>query len=145
MSTSRLISASEQETFEMGRTFGASLTVPAVVLLQGELGTGKTVFVRGICDALGVARRMVRSPSFTLVNNYPGRVPVVHVDLYRLHGQSDLDSIGLEELLDAQAVILVEWAERLAETPPAAWRVHLVHRGEDRREIRIGRTSAHDS
>jgi tRNA threonylcarbamoyladenosine biosynthesis protein TsaE len=133
----RRISASEQETFEMGRAFGATLSAPVLVLLHGELGSGKTVFIRGICDALGVPRRMVRSPSFTLINHYTGRAKVVHVDLYRLHGEADLASIGMEEILESAAVVLVEWAERLGETPPEAWRIHLIHGGADRREIMI--------
>jgi len=139
---SRLFSESEQETFEAGRLFGRSLPIPAVVLLRGELGSGKTVFVRGVCAALGVSQRAVRSPSFTLVNEYAGRVPVYHIDLYRLHGRADLDSIGLEEILAAAAVILVEWAERLEEPPEGAWSVTLTHQGADRREIQIAAPSA---
>ncbi|MBN2432860.1 MAG: tRNA (adenosine(37)-N6)-threonylcarbamoyltransferase complex ATPase subunit type 1 TsaE [Acidobacteria bacterium] len=139
---SRIFSDSEQETFAVGHTFGRSLIVPSVVLLYGELGTGKTVFIRGVCESLGVDQRAVRSPSFTLINQYTGRIPLFHVDLYRLHGQADLESIGLEEIIESEAVILVEWAERLEPPPPAAWSVSLFHRGGDRREIIIAPPTA---
>ena len=138
MTPRRFLTASEAETFRLGEEFGRSLRAPAVVLLCGDLGSGKTVFARGVCQALGVPARLVRSPSFTLVNEYPGALgPVYHVDLYRLGGAADVASIGLDELLSSHGIVLIEWAERLPDPPDGAIEIHFSHRGEDRREIRI--------
>ncbi|RPI22631.1 MAG: tRNA (adenosine(37)-N6)-threonylcarbamoyltransferase complex ATPase subunit type 1 TsaE [Acidobacteria bacterium] len=109
-------SPSEDETFRIGESFGSRLRPPATVLLTGDLGAGKTVFVKGIVAAFGiVGDEVVRSPSFSLVNVYDtpaGRV--YHVDLYRLNSSRDLHSIGFEEILASDAVVIIEWAEKLA-------------------------------
>ena len=110
------ISSSEEETYQLGVAFGKTLRIPEIVRFYGDLGSGKTVFIRGVCAALGVAERMVRSPSYTLVNRYPGDVTVYHVDLYRLQTAEDLAGIGLEEIMEENAVVLVEWAERAGES-----------------------------
>ena len=107
-------SDSEEETLCLGRKFGAALGPGAVALLSGELGAGKTVFVRGVGMALGATR--VRSPSFTLINEYRcEKLTVVHADLYRL---DDAGELCLDEYIDERAVLLVEWPERW-ENPPA--------------------------
>jgi tRNA threonylcarbamoyladenosine biosynthesis protein TsaE len=109
-----------------------------VVLLSGELGAGKTAFVRGLARALGADPDEVSSPTFVLLTSYPGRLTLHHADLYRLRGDGDEAEIGLEELPGPQGVLAVEWAERLASVPwPRPWRVRLDHEGEDRRTIRI--------
>jgi len=118
-------SQSQDDTFQIGRSFGSGLHPPAVVLLKGELGAGKTVFTKGIVTALGTAGdELVRSPSFSLVNVYDipaGRV--FHVDLYRLESTRDLQSIGFEEILASDAIVIVEWAEKLAFPIPGAHKV----------------------
>ena len=108
-------SRSEQETFLLGRKIGQQLQSPRVILLYGELGSGKTVLVRGLADGLGVTDPdLVRSPSYTLVNEYPGpNGTLFHLDFYRLDGLQDLYSIGLEEILASSAIVIIEWAEKL--------------------------------
>ncbi|GHS96081.1 tRNA (adenosine(37)-N6)-threonylcarbamoyltransferase complex ATPase subunit type 1 TsaE [Synergistales bacterium] len=113
-------SDSEEETLCIGRKFGAALTRGAAALLVGGLGAGKTVLVRGVGDALGAAR--VRSPSFTLINEYRcEKFTVVHADLYRLDDASEL---ALEEYLDDNAVLLVEWPERWKNPPADAVKIN---------------------
>ena len=130
--------ASEAETLEAGARLAAGLRPGDSVLLQGGLGAGKTVFVRGAAGALGVDPGKVRSPTFTLVNIYPGRVPVYHVDLYRIEKPEDLAEIGLEEILGTDGVAMVEWPEKLGRyTPAAAVRVLIRDKGGDHREILV--------
>jgi tRNA threonylcarbamoyladenosine biosynthesis protein TsaE len=108
-------SRSEQETFLLGRKIGQRLQPPRVILLYGELGSGKTVLVRGMADGLGVRDpTLVRSPSYTLVNEYPGEnTTIYHLDFYRLDSLRDLYSIGLEEILASPGIVIIEWAEKL--------------------------------
>ena len=108
-------SGNEQETFLLGRNIGQRLQPPRVILLYGELGSGKTVLVRGMADGLGVTDpSLVRSPSYTLVNEYPTESGTIyHLDFYRLDGLRDLYSIGLEEILASHAIVIIEWAEKL--------------------------------
>ncbi len=105
----------EQETFLLGRKIAQQLQPPRVVLLYGELGAGKTVLVRGLADGLGVNDPgLVHSPSYTLVNEYPGPTGTLyHLDFYRLDSLQDLYSIGLEEILASPAIVIIEWAEKL--------------------------------
>jgi len=95
----------------------AALRAGDVVALYGPLGAGKTEFVRGAAISLGV-REGVRSPGYTLVNEYHGRLPVFHVDLYRVGSARDLESLGLEEYLEGPGVVFIEWAERAEELLP---------------------------
>ncbi|MEQ1833731.1 MAG: tRNA (adenosine(37)-N6)-threonylcarbamoyltransferase complex ATPase subunit type 1 TsaE [Candidatus Eisenbacteria bacterium] len=108
-------SASVEGTERLGGAFAPALQVGDVVTLSGPLGAGKTRFVSGLVHVLSPGSR-VRSPSFTLVNEVPGRVPVYHMDLYRLDHTRDIESLGLEEYAELGALV-VEWGERL----PAAW------------------------
>ena len=115
-------SSSEAETARIGECIGGRLHPPCLILLHGELGAGKTTLTRALALGLGVEDpSLVHSPSFTLVNQYPSREgPIYHVDLYRLEGLSDLYSIGIEEILSQEAVVIVEWAEKLTlEVQPA--------------------------
>jgi len=108
------------------------------VLLSGDLGAGKTAFVRGLAKGLGIDGGEVTSPTFTLVHEYRGgRLPLIHVDLYRLD-RADLDEIGLDQDLASQGIIAIEWAERLARTIRGGISVSIADRGGDRREITIG-------
>ena len=107
-------SLSESETYELGRTLGQQVAGGELVLLEGPLGIGKTVFVRGLAAGLGIPPEEVSSPSFTLVQEYAGRRGrMVHVDLYRIEAVDDLSTLGLEELMGGGAVVVVEWGERL--------------------------------
>ena len=108
-------STSEEETLRLGRVLGSCLIPGMTVLLSGDLGTGKTVFVRGVGQELGVMR--VRSPSFTLVNEYRTKnFSLVHVDLYRLDSES-VDDLEIQDYIDLDSVLFVEWPERW-KTPP---------------------------
>jgi tRNA threonylcarbamoyladenosine biosynthesis protein TsaE len=109
-----------------------------VVLLTGDLGAGKTAFVRGLARGVDADPEEVASPTFVLLTAYPGRLVLHHVDLYRLRGDGDEREIGLEELPGPGAVLAVEWADRLVEAPwPAPVRVRLDHAGDDVRRIMI--------
>ena len=129
------------ETFALGAQVGAQLTGGEILLLDGPLGAGKTVFVKGLASALGIDPEAVTSPSFTLVNPYAARLPLFHIDLYRLEeGVAAAHAVDLEELLtDERAVVVIEWAERLGNYPLPAnvWRVMLSGDGEEPRSISI--------
>ncbi len=110
---------SELETFELARKLALRLKGDEVILLQGELGAGKTVFARGLAAGLGIRDVTdVCSPSFTLINVYQTRFPMYHMDLYRLAYKSDVYDLGWEDFL-GQGVIVVEWAERMDYAAPA--------------------------
>lgn len=120
---------------------GARLEGGEILLLSGPLGAGKTIFVKGICAALGVDEEDVTSPSFTLVNPYAGRLQLYHIDLYRLdQGASAAHAVDLDDLLaDEKAVIVIEWAERMGNypLPGNVWRITLAGDGDDPRKISI--------
>ena len=137
--TDTVTTHSEAETAAAGRDLAATLSAGDVVLLYGDLGAGKTAFVRGLAEGLEVPPADVSSPTFTLVQEYRGgRVPLVHVDLYRLDDSREIDDLGLDEIA-AGAVLTIEWAERLPNPPEDAIRVSLEHAGEDQRRITIDR------
>jgi len=111
-----------------------------IVLLTGELGAGKTVFAKGIAAGLGLKDvRQVVSPTFTLINVYQARVPILHLDLYRLGGRAEIRDLGFEEAI-GEAVILIEWGERV-DFPLEALRVHIDVEEDGSRLIRIQRPS----
>jgi tRNA threonylcarbamoyladenosine biosynthesis protein TsaE len=107
------VTASADETARLAGAFAPLLRVGDVVVLGGGLGSGKTTFARGLGRALGVTEPVV-SPTFTIVREYEGRLPLVHVDVYRLDRVQELHDIGLEELMDEHAVTLVEWGDVVA-------------------------------
>jgi tRNA threonylcarbamoyladenosine biosynthesis protein TsaE len=131
-----LISHSEQETFLLARDLARDFKGDEVVLLEGELGAGKTVFAKGIASGLGLKDvHQVCSPSYTLVNIYQGEYPIYHIDLYRLNRNSEILDIGWEDYL-GQGVIIVEWAEKIKFSLDAI-RVTLKIEEGNRRRIRI--------
>ena len=134
-----MISKSPTETFDLGKQVGQGLTGGEILLLTGPLGAGKTIFVKGIASSLGIDPEEVTSPSFTLVNPYEGRLPLVHIDLYRLdEGASAAHAVDLDELLgNERAVIVIEWAERLGNypLPPNVRRITISGDGDDPRRI----------
>ena len=136
------ISHSEEETLFCAAAFAATLKPGDVVALEGPLGAGKTLFCRGVVKAMGY-QGIVNSPTYALVNEYAARIPVYHMDLYRLAPGSDWEQIGLGHYLNAEGVCLIEWPERLPpeRLPPErrrfTHRVNLEVAGETRRRIRI--------
>lgn len=137
------ISRSPEETQALGAQFGGFLRGGEVLLLSGELGAGKTLFVKGVAESLGVPEDEVTSPSFTLVNHYEGRLKLYHIDLYRLNeGAQAAHAVDLDELLaDESAVIIIEWAERMGAypLPEPVWRIRITGDGDEPRSISIGR------
>jgi tRNA threonylcarbamoyladenosine biosynthesis protein TsaE len=113
-------SSSSTATLKFGEKVGGSLKAGSVIALTGELGCGKTLLTRGICAGLGVPPRQVNSPTFQLVNEYRGRLPVIHLDLYRLGDIEDGFEIGIMDYLARAAggVMLIEWAEKMASLLP---------------------------
>lgn len=105
---------SPEETHHLGERIGRLLKAGDIVLLFGDLGAGKTTLTQGIARGMGVGEdEYVRSPSFTLVNQYRGRIPAFHIDLYRIESPGELDDLGLEDALGREGVAIVEWAEKL--------------------------------
>jgi tRNA threonylcarbamoyladenosine biosynthesis protein TsaE len=127
-----------QGTEAAGAQLAAELSPGDVVLVSGDLGAGKTTFVRGAARALGVTEPVV-SPTFTIGRRYGGRVRVSHIDLYRLDGLGEEDPALLADYLTADAVAFVEWPERAEGELSATVRVRLRHLGGDRREIEVAR------
>lgn len=133
-----MTSGSEAETAAVARELAAGFRGGEVVLLTGELGAGKTSFVRGLARGLEADPDDVVSPTFVLLTRYRGRLTLHHADLYRLRGDGDEGELGLEELPGPGGVLAVEWAERLREVPwSRTLLVSLEHAGDDRRLIRI--------
>lgn len=135
-----LITASAEETEEAGAELAPTLRDGDVVALVGELGAGKSTFVRGLARGLFV-KDVLLSPSFVLARSYAGRVPFHHLDLYRVRSFRELLEVGLDELLPpARGVTAVEWADRIPDRiPPGAVWVTLEHAGGDRRRITLRR------
>ncbi|MBI5762364.1 MAG: tRNA (adenosine(37)-N6)-threonylcarbamoyltransferase complex ATPase subunit type 1 TsaE [Planctomycetes bacterium] len=132
-------SHSVEDTLRIGRAIGNALVGGEVIGLMGELGAGKTHLVKGIASGLGVNDdRIVNSPTFVLVNEYAGRVPVYHLDAYRLSDAGQLAALGFDEMCDAGGVVIVEWADRVKEAMPEStqW-ITLVSCGESDRRITI--------
>lgn len=131
-----ILTNSEEDTSAAGERFSSRLRGGDVLLLHGDLGAGKTAFVRGLARGLGAAPDDVSSPTFTLIQEYRGRVTLYHVDLYRLR-PIEVADLGLDELTSGDAIVAIEWAERWNERPPDAWVIRFEHEGDDRRSLRI--------
>jgi tRNA threonylcarbamoyladenosine biosynthesis protein TsaE len=116
--TVELYSSCEEDTMAIARALGAVLVPGDVVALSGDLGAGKTVFCKGVGEAIGIPADRIVSPSFTIVTEHAGAVPFLHVDVYRLSSEREADDIGLEEILNGEGVCLVEWAEKIATMLP---------------------------
>ena len=139
--TGEFTSSSPEETFNYGHQVGARLEGGEILLLSGPLGAGKTIFVKGICAALGVDEEDVTSPSFTLVNPHAGRLQLYHIDLYRLdEGATAAHAVDLDDLLsDEKAVLVIEWAERMGNypLPDNVWRITIKGDGASQRTISV--------
>jgi tRNA threonylcarbamoyladenosine biosynthesis protein TsaE len=128
---------SEMETAAVGHEVALTVNPGTMLLLSGDLGAGKTAFIRGFAEGLGIARDEVSSPTFTLIQEYRGgRVPLLHVDLYRLNDPREIEDLGLEEL-GRPAVLAIEWGERLPDPPADAVWITISHGEGDERTIRI--------
>lgn len=130
-------SQSEADTLAIARALAARLTPDTVLLLRGDLGAGKTAFVKGLAHGLGIAPEEVSSPTFTLIQEYRGgRLPLYHVDLYRL-SPAEVDDLGLDDLICEGGVVAIEWPERWPHAPGDAVAIEIRVTGETGREIRI--------
>lgn len=139
VSSRELETHSSDETIQLGREIGSRLKPPALILLSGDLGAGKTTLTKGIVSGLGAAtEEEVTSPTFTLVHKYDRGATVYHVDLYRVEGFHDLETLGLEDVFSERAVVIVEWPEKF--TLRTDWpivRIHLAHVSEETRRLSI--------
>lgn len=133
------ISCSATETEEFGRRFASSLQVGDVVALVGELGTGKTVFTRGIVSRYTKDYDiLVSSPSFTLIHEYPTDIPIFHLDLFRLETDDVID-LGLDDIITNKSITIVEWAEKMPYLPHMFWLIEFTWLDENRRSVSISR------
>ncbi|MBN2567873.1 MAG: tRNA (adenosine(37)-N6)-threonylcarbamoyltransferase complex ATPase subunit type 1 TsaE [Deltaproteobacteria bacterium] len=139
MTKVELISNNVDDTINIGVVIGRNLREGDVVALIGDLGSGKTCIAGGIARGLGVSGDFcVTSPTFTLVNEYSGRIPFYHLDLYRLAGPEDLEDLGYEEYFFGRGVAVVEWAEKIDDIIPSdSIFIHLKHHDERKRKIAI--------
>jgi tRNA threonylcarbamoyladenosine biosynthesis protein TsaE len=139
VASTELTTHSSEETIARGREIGARLKPHVLVLLSGDLGAGKTTLTKGIVSGIGAATEdEVTSPTFTLVHRYDHEARVYHVDLYRISGLHDLETLGLEDVFSEDAVVIVEWPERFAlRVDWPVVRIQLEHVAEDTRRISI--------
>ena len=127
---------SHEKTLTFGEQLGRCLKPGDIILLFGDLGAGKTTLTQGVCRGLGINKdEHIRSPTFTLVNLYQGRIPVNHIDLYRLDSIAEIEALGLEENLFSSSVSIIEWAEKLVQTTELDGTLGL--KIDERIEIRI--------
>lgn len=144
MPSVEILTHSAEETIEQGRKLGAKLAPPVLILLFGELGAGKTTFTKGLVSGLGAAGEdEVTSPTFTLIHRYDRGARAYHIDLYRIADAHDLSTLGLEDIFDEAAVVIVEWPEKLSLNPD--WpilRIYLEHVDESTRRIRMEGSAA---
>ncbi len=132
-------SNSTSETIRLGKSIGSRLRAGDVVALMGELGAGKTQFIKGLATGAGVGKpTYVSSPSFTLINEYPGMVPFYHIDLFRLESQKEAEGLGLEDYLHGEGITAVEWADKIPSLlPKEMLSVHIIYRNKNTRSIEI--------
>jgi tRNA threonylcarbamoyladenosine biosynthesis protein TsaE len=146
MPVQTLTTRSPEETRAAAAKLAASLKPGDVLALHGELGAGKTCFIQGLAAALG-AERTVNSPTYTLINEYPGRIKLNHIDFYRIRHAQDALTMGLDEYFDSDAITAIEWAERIAPLLPERT-IHIeIHPGatENERVITIRVSTAEDA
>lgn len=131
-----VITSSPEQTWRIGGLLGSRLGPGETVCLYGDLGSGKTNFAYGIAQGLEVQEQYITSPTYTFVNEYQGRVPFYHIDLYRLKEPGELENIGFEEYIGSDGVTVIEWAEKAEhELPGECFSVYLSYVDEQSREI----------
>ena len=134
---------SDQKTMDLGKILGQHARGGDCFALTGDLGAGKTTMARGMAIGLGATPDLVSSPTFTLIQEYPGPLPMVHVDLYRLNSESDLGTIGLQDYFGEGQVVVIEWADRFLQVlPDDHVKVHLVHQEEFSRRATLQGTGS---
>ena len=130
---------STSETIRIGKGIGSFLRSGDVVALAGDLGTGKTQFIKGLAAGMGVGKpTYISSPSFTLINEYPGKVAFYHIDLFRLRSEKEAEELGLEEYFQSEGVTAIEWADKISSLLPkeTLW-VHIQYTGKNTRSIEM--------
>ena len=134
-----ILSHSEEQTRQVGYSFGKQLNVNSVVYFLGELGVGKTTFIKGLVEGVsGFDPEQVNSPTFVYLNVYPGTLTVYHFDLYRMRDSDEFLGMGFEEYFEREGVCCIEWSERIAELLPShALAVTMTHAGQNRRKIQF--------
>ncbi|MDI6762429.1 MAG: tRNA (adenosine(37)-N6)-threonylcarbamoyltransferase complex ATPase subunit type 1 TsaE [Thermodesulfobacteriota bacterium] len=132
-------SKSPSETLRFGKQIGRLLQRGDVVALMGELGAGKTQFIKGLAQGVGVGKSVyVSSPSFTLINEYNGEIPFYHIDLYRLEEEKEAEELGLEEYFHGEGITAIEWADRIPSLLPGEFlRVNIHYTGKQTRSIEL--------
>ena len=135
----KTVTQSSHETLQLGQKLGAKLIPGDLVLLFGDLGAGKTCLTQGICLGAGLdSNTYIRSPTFTLINEYSAKVPIFHIDLYRLETEGEISNLGLEEIIYSKAITIIEWSEKLKiEENPNAFMFGI----QERLEIHITSTN----
>lgn len=134
----RILSHSPQETINLGKKLSPLLKKGDVICLFGELGSGKTTFVKGLAKGLGVKSNLINSPSFVLIKEFKGRLPLFHLDLYRLKNLKEIINLGLEEYLFDDGICVIEWAERLKGTLVDKYlKIEFTFKSPEERLIRI--------
>lgn len=130
---------SPEETQTLGEELGRTLKAGDIVALIGDLGTGKTCLTQGIARGVGIAQgEVVSSPSYIIINEYNGKIPIYHIDLYRLESFAEIAELGLSEYINSDGICIIEWAERIAEgLPDNCIKVKIVWEDENTRSIKI--------
>ncbi|MBT5471134.1 MAG: tRNA (adenosine(37)-N6)-threonylcarbamoyltransferase complex ATPase subunit type 1 TsaE [Nitrospina sp.] len=141
----KTITNNAEETLQLGIKLGAKLIEGDLVLLFGDLGAGKTCLTQGICRGAGLDNESyIRSPTFTLINEYQGKIPIFHIDLYRLETENEIINLGLEEIIYSKAITIIEWSEKLqSDKNPEEFKfgiherleIHIANEDESTREI----------
>jgi len=137
-----IVTASAEETFQAGLQLGQTIETPCVIAFYGDLGAGKTTFIRGIASAVSADVQEVCSPTFTYLNIYYGNTAIYHFDLYRIPTEEEFIAAGFDEYLNAGGICCIEWSEKISsflqeQTLPSLYKVYIAHAGEGLREIRI--------
>lgn len=133
----KFISKNSEETEKIGFDLGKRLMTGNVVCLYGDLGAGKTTFVKGIAESLGIPKRDITSASFTIVAEYNAAIPFYHIDLYRIEKDSDIDGTGIWDYIDGDGIAVIEWAEKLGDLPGEFIKIKFVIIDENTRDITI--------
>lgn len=134
----RLESNSEANTIDLGKEFASKLSVGDVVCLEGDLGAGKTHFIKGIAEGLGIDASKVSSPTFNIVNEYTGEIPLYHFDCYRIEREEEMQEIGFDDYLFGDGISVIEWPSKISGLiPENAIKINMEHAGKSKRIIFI--------
>ena len=138
MATHKFISKSEKDTIQFARDLVKDLEPGSIICLIGDLGAGKTTFVKGLAKGLKLSEHKVSSPTFVIMNIYEGKLPIYHFDLYRLEDEKSIMAIGYEEFFYGEGISVIEWADRLGNlTPKEYLKIELKHKSDQERTITV--------